>query len=74
MDFLGLRTDNNGRSKGLVKQSTGREIDLDKLPLDDEKTFAMLSQNTSGISLESSGMRSVPWELKPSVFEDIGGW
>ena len=74
MDFLGLRTLTiMGEAVRLVKQSTGREIDLDKLPLDDEKTFAMLSQgDTSGIfQLESSGMRSVLRELKPSVFEDI---
>lgn len=74
MDFLGLRTLTiMGEAVRLIKQSTGREIDLNKLPLDDEKTYTMLAQgDTSGVfQLESSGMRSVLRELKPTVFEDI---
>ncbi|NLP36071.1 MAG: DNA polymerase III subunit alpha [Firmicutes bacterium] len=74
MDFLGLRTltilDEAVR---LIKQTTGRDIDLQKLPLDDKKTYELLSQGDTAavFQLESSGMRSVLRELKPSVFEDV---
>ncbi|NLM51762.1 MAG: DNA polymerase III subunit alpha [Firmicutes bacterium] len=74
MDFLGLRTltilDEAVR---LVKQTTGKEIDLQRLPLDDKKTYELLSQGDTAavFQLESSGMRSVLRELKPSVFEDV---
>ena len=74
MDFLGLRTLTiMGEAVRLIKQSTGKEIDLTTIPLDDENTYALLSQgDTSAVfQLESSGMRSVLRELKPNVFEDI---
>ncbi|MCL5993903.1 MAG: DNA polymerase III subunit alpha [Firmicutes bacterium] len=74
MDFLGLRTLTiMGEAIRLIKQSLGKEIELASLPLDDEKTYSLLSQgDTSGVfQLESSGMRSILRELKPNVFEDI---
>ena len=74
MDFLGLRTLTiMGEAVRLIKQTTGKEIDLATIPLDDENTYALLSQgDTSAVfQLESSGMRSVLRELKPNVFEDI---
>lgn len=74
MDFLGLRTLTiMGEAVRLVKQSVGADIDLANLPLDDENTYALLSQgDTSGIfQLESGGMRSILRDLKPNVFEDI---
>ncbi|MCD7878984.1 MAG: DNA polymerase III subunit alpha, partial [Candidatus Gastranaerophilales bacterium] len=44
------------------------------IPLDDEATYKMLiSGNTDGVfQLESSGMKKLVRELKPSVFEDLG--
>lgn len=74
MDFLGLRTLTiMEEAVRLARESEGAEIDLANLPLDDEKTFQLLSQgDTAGVfQLESSGMRSILRELKPNVFEDI---
>jgi DNA polymerase-3 subunit alpha len=74
MDLLGLRTltviDDCLR---LIKESTGTVIDIDRLPLDDQATYEMLSRGeASGIfQLESSGMRAILRDLKPEVFEDI---
>ncbi|PYO26165.1 MAG: hypothetical protein DMD85_00995 [Candidatus Rokuibacteriota bacterium] len=45
MDFLGLRTLTVlANTAKLLKQSRGIEIDFDALPLDDAKTYAMLSE------------------------------
>lgn len=74
MDFLGLRTLTiMEEAVRLIKESTGRVVDLSNLPLDDEATYQLLSQgDTDGVfQLESSGMRSILRELKPNVFEDI---
>ena len=48
-------------------------MDIDSIPLDDAKTFRMLTEgNTVGVfQLESSGMRDVLRGLKPDRFEDI---
>ena len=72
-DFLGLKTLTVlQRAVEFVAQS-GVEIDLAAIPLDDAKTFEMLSQgDTVGVfQLESSGMRDVLRGLKPDRFEDI---
>jgi DNA polymerase-3 subunit alpha len=74
MDFLGLRTLTiMEEATRLIKLSTGKDVDISALPLEDEATFRLLSQgDTAGVfQLESSGMRSVLRELKPNVFEDI---
>ena len=72
-DFLGLKTLTvlQRAIEFIVKQ--GGEIDLADIPLDDSKTFEMLSQgDTVGVfQLESSGMRDVLRGLKPDRFEDI---
>ncbi|MCR3922525.1 MAG: DNA polymerase III subunit alpha, partial [Firmicutes bacterium] len=74
MDFLGLRTLTiMGEAVRLIKKTVDIDVDLAALPLDDQKTYEMLSLgDTSGVfQLESSGMRNVLRELKPNVFEDI---
>ncbi len=74
MDLLGLRTltvvDDAVR---LVWDSTGKELDIEKIPVDDRATYEMLSRGeTAGVfQLESSGMRSILRDLKPEIFEDI---
>ncbi|WP_010678404.1 DNA polymerase III subunit alpha [Bacillus timonensis] len=74
MDFLGLRNltliDN---IQSMIQRGTGRSIDLSTIPLNDHKTFALLSKgDTTGVfQLESSGMRSVLARLQPNVLEDI---
>ena len=74
MDFLGLRNlsiieDTLGR----VKEAYGTEINIDTIPLDDEKTFALLARgDTTGVfQLESGGMRRYLKDLKPTELEDI---
>jgi len=74
MDFLGLKTLTIiDRTIRLIKERTGREIDIYKLPLDDGKTFELLQNgNTVGVfQLESNGMRNLMRRLKPETFEDI---
>jgi len=74
MDFLGLSNltviKNTLR---IVKKVYDTEIDISKLPLDDEKTFELLGKaDTTGVfQLESAGMKKNIRELKPTVFEDI---
>lgn len=74
LDFLGLKTLTLlQRAVQLVQESTGKEIDLLYIDLDDPKVFDLLSRGeTQGIfQLESSGMRDIVTKLKPSSFEDI---
>ncbi|MFN4231917.1 DNA polymerase III subunit alpha [Thermus sp.] len=74
MDFLGLRTLTFlDEAKKIVKESKGVELDYDRLPLDDPKTFALLSRGeTKGVfQLESGGMTATVRGLKPRRLEDI---
>ena len=74
MDFLGLRTLTVLHDAvEMIRETSGREIDLTTLPFDDSETFHLLSEgNTVGVfQLESSGMRDLLKRLQPSVFEDI---
>jgi len=52
---------------------TNLKIDIDNIPLDDEKTFKLLQKayTTSVFQLESDGMKRYLKELKPTEFEDI---
>ena len=75
MDFLGLRnlTMINHTLK-LIKKRHGIDIEINKIPLDDEKTYELLQRgDTDGVfQLESSGMKNLVRRLKPNVFEDMG--
>ncbi|MBP5426385.1 MAG: DNA polymerase III subunit alpha [Clostridiales bacterium] len=74
MDFLGLRTLTVIRDAiDLIYKNTGEKIDIEKIPLDDEKVYQLISEgNTVGIfQLESQGMTAFMKELKPTSFEDI---
>lgn len=72
-DFLGLKT--LSVLNEAVRLLKLRDIDLDLLtiPLDDVKTFQLLSRGdaTGVFQLESSGMRDVLKKLKPVRFEEI---
>ena len=72
-DFLGLKTLDVLQMTVELLQARGVTIDLTHLPLDDAKTYVMLSKgDTTGVfQLESSGMRDVLRKLKPNRFEDI---
>ena len=74
MDFLGLRTLTVLRDAvKLVKQSTGKEINLDRIDFDDKKVLASIGTGkTDGVfQLESAGMKNFMKELKPQNLEDI---
>jgi DNA polymerase-3 subunit alpha len=74
MDFLGLRTLTVlANTVQLIKESRGVELDLDGLPLDDAKAYALLTEaKTFGVfQLESSGMREALRGLKPERLEDV---
>jgi len=74
MDFLGLSNltiiKNTLR---IIKRVYGEDIDINTLPLDDEKTYALLQRgDTTGVfQFESSGMKRYLRELRPTQFDDI---
>ncbi len=72
-DFLGLKTLTVLDRAARLVRAAGGEIDLDALPLDDEKTYQMMSRGeTVGLfQLESGGMRNAILGMKPDRFEDI---
>ena len=72
-DLLGLKTLTIIDSVIKMLRAQGITLDLTNLPLDDAKTYELLSSgNTSGIfQLESRGMRDLLVRLRPSKFEDI---
>ena len=74
MDFLGLANLTIlKKARELISEVHGTEIDLDHLPLDDKRTFELLSSGeTIGVfQLEGSGMRRYIKELKPESFSDL---
>jgi DNA polymerase-3 subunit alpha len=72
-DFLGLKTLTVLARCFDLLMARGVELDLANLPLDDPKTFELLSRgDTVGVfQLESSGMRDYLRKLQPNRFEDI---
>ncbi len=74
MDFLGLRNLTVlDRAVRFIAETRGETIDLKRIPLDDSKTFALLSSGeTTGVfQLESDGMRRYVKELQPDRIEDV---
>ncbi|MCR5418735.1 MAG: DNA polymerase III subunit alpha [Lachnospiraceae bacterium] len=74
MDFLGLRNLTVIQDAvGLIEQSRGIGIDLQKINYDDEKVLDYISTGrTDGVfQLESAGMKSFMKELKPKSLEDV---
>lgn len=74
MDFLGLKNLTMiQKTVDLVAQTRRVKIDLDRLPLDDPEAYKLLERGElEGIfQLESSGMRQIVRDLKPSGLEDI---
>lgn len=73
-DFLGLRTMTVIQDTlHIIKEQGMEPPDLDTLPLDDEKTYALYASGlTDGVfQVESSGMRQYLRMLRPTCFEDI---
>ncbi len=73
-DFLGIKTLTViDRAVKEVERNRGERVDMDNIPLDDEKTYRLLSAaNTNGIfQLESSGIKELLKKLRPEKFEDL---
>jgi DNA polymerase-3 subunit alpha len=73
-DFLGLKTLTTiSQTVKLIKQTQGIDLDINKIKLDDELTFAMLADGDSiGVfQIESSGMRSMLRQMQADKLEDI---
>lgn len=74
MDVLGLSNLSTlNQIIKLIKQNYGKTIELNKIPLDDQKVFNFISNgNTTGIfQLESPGMTDLIKRIKPISIEDI---
>jgi DNA polymerase-3 subunit alpha len=74
MDFLGLSTLSIIKETlHNIKLTHGIELDIDKIPLDDKKTFQLYCEGkTVGtFQFESAGMQKYLRQLKPSTFEDL---
>jgi len=74
MDLLGLKTLSLiDKTLFLIKKTKGTDLDIDSISIEDRKTFEMLSTGDClGVfQLESSGMRELVVNLKPTQFEDL---
>lgn len=74
MDFLGLKT------LSLIKEAlknikitTGEDIDIDHIPIDDELTYKLYSEGATigTFQFESPGMQKFLRELQPSQISDL---
>jgi DNA polymerase-3 subunit alpha len=73
-DFLGIKNLSIlADAIARVKHTQGITIDIENIPLDDEKTFAMLARGeTEGtFQLNGAGMTRYLKELKPTTIHDI---
>jgi DNA polymerase III subunit alpha len=73
-DFLGLKTLTLIHDcLKLIEITRGETMDINRLPLDDKKTYRTLCNgNTTGVfQLESTGIREMTVEIRPNCFEDL---
>ena len=72
-DFLGLKTLTVLEIAANLVRRRGVAFELAAIPLDDEKTYALLSRAEAvGVfQLESQGMRRALLDMRPDRFEDI---
>lgn len=74
LDFLGIRNlAILGDAVSLVKRHRDIDIDIERIPFDDKRTFAMLARGeTEGLfQLNGSGMTKHLMELHPTTVHDI---
>lgn len=74
MDFLGLKTLSIIKEAiENIKHTTGKDIDIDSISLEDPVTYELYSQGktTGTFQFESAGMQKYLKELQPSKFEDL---
>lgn len=73
-DFLGLKTLTViDKALAIIKQVQRKEIDIDRLPLDDAEAFGLLGRGlTYGVfQFESSGMKDLLVQIQPNSIEDL---
>ncbi len=72
-DFLGLRYLTIINDAQTQIRESDPAFDIERIPYDDPETFSLIAKgNTSGIfQLESSGIKQVLTQLRPSCFEDV---
>ncbi len=72
-DFLGLTTLTILQRGVAYLKKLGITVDLDRLPLNDAPTYAMLQKGDAGgvFQFESQGMRDVLRQMRPDRFEDL---
>ncbi|MBW8059262.1 MAG: DNA polymerase III subunit alpha [Solirubrobacterales bacterium] len=74
VDFLGLRNlDVIEDAVEIIRRSRGVELEIGAIPMDDARTFEMLSRGdgTGVFQLESEGMREAMKKVRPTEFGDI---
>lgn len=74
MDFLGLRTLSIiERTLKMIKDNYGIEIDIEKIPRDDKKTYDLISEGKTlaVFQFESNGMQEYLRQLKPHSLEEL---
>ena len=74
MDFLGLKTLSILKTAlELINQNHGKIIEIDEIPLDDEKTYQLYQKGETNATFqfESAGMQKYLRDLKPDVFADL---
>jgi DNA polymerase-3 subunit alpha len=74
IDFLGLQNlDIIATCLRLIEERRAIDIDIDKIPFDDAKTFELLANaDTHGVfQLEGAGMRRMLTDMRPQGFEDV---
>src|SRR5579872_413689 len=74
IDFLGLQNlDIIATCMRLIKEHRGLEVDIEKIPLDDAKTYELIANaDTHGVfQFEGAGMRRMLMDMRPQSFEDV---
>ncbi|HVG36272.1 MAG TPA: DNA polymerase III subunit alpha, partial [Thermoplasmata archaeon] len=74
IDFLGLITlDIMDAAVAGIRERTGDVVDLDRIPLNDEKTYELFRSGRTAcvFQFDSSGMRDLLRRAKPKVFSDL---
>ena len=74
MDFLGLSNLSViQQALRIIKKVHGKVIDMNKLPLDDDKVYELFRRgDTTGVfQFESAGMKRYLKELQPTAFDDL---
>ena len=72
-DFLGLTTLTILQRSQQILERLGTPVNFENIPLDDQKTYEMLSRGDAGgvFQFEGQGMRDVLKQMRPNRLEDL---